>query len=314
MALTGRVYVAGHTGLVGSAICRQLERRGTTDVLTVRRSEVDLRDFSQVVSWMNSTRPDHVIVAAGTVGGIRANNAQPAEFLRDNLAIATNVIHAAHICGTKRLLYLSSNCIYPRDSAPPHKVEMIGSGPMEPTNEWYGLAKVSGMKLCDAYRVQYGSDFISLIPTSTFGPGDSLELGNGHLISDLIMKVIATKRDLVKTGSEKGSVEIWGSGSPIREYLYVDDLADAVLFVLENSETPPLLNIGGGTRFKIGDLAAKVVSLIDERISLQFDLSRPDGAPARFLDNSVLEDMGWRPKYSFEDGLQRTIDWYQANI
>lgn len=314
MALSGRVYVAGHSGLVGSAICRRLNQVEGLEVVTVSRSEVDLRDFSKVATWMQAVSPDYVIVAAGTVGGIFANSTRPAEFLRDNLAIAANVIHSSHLAGTRRLLYLSSNCIYPRDAQPPHATGMIGSGPMEPTNEWYGLAKISGMKLCDAYRKQYGSEFISLIPTSTFGPGDSLEIGNGHLISDLLMKALVKKRHLMKTGAVRESIELWGSGSPLREYLYVDDLADAIFFALQHPDTPPLLNVGGGTRFTIKDLAEKIVAMIDERITLKFDASRPDGAPARFLENSVLEKMGWRPTHSFDEGLRKTLDWYQANI
>ncbi|NDC10315.1 MAG: NAD-dependent epimerase/dehydratase family protein [Oxalobacteraceae bacterium] len=170
------------------------------------------------------------------------------------------------------------------------------------------------MKLCDAYRKQYGSEFISLIPTSTFGPGDSLEIGNGHLISDLLMKALVKKRHLMKTGAVRESIELWGSGSPLREYLYVDDLADAIFFALQHPDTPPLLNVGGGTRFTIKDLAEKIVAMIDERITLKFDASRPDGAPARFLENSVLEKMGWRPTHSFDEGLRKTLDWYQANI
>lgn len=314
MTLSGRVYVAGHTGLVGSAVCRRLTQMEGVEALTVGRSDVDLRDFAQVLEWMREALPEYVIVAAGTVGGISANSSRPAEFLRDNLSIAANLIHGSHLVGVRRLLYLSSNCVYPRDSQPPHAIEMLGSGPMEPTNEWYGLAKISGMKLCDAYRAQYGSEFISLIPTSTFGPGDSLELGNGHLISDLLMKTLAEKRRMIETETIRGSVELWGSGFPVREYLYVDDLADAIVFALQHPETPPILNIGGGTRFTIRDLAMKIVEAIDERITLSFDVSRPDGAPARFLDNSVLDEMGWTPKFSFDEALQKTIDWYGTRV
>lgn len=314
MATSGKVYVAGHTGLVGSAICRRLTKMAEVEVITATRSEVDLRNFAQVIEWMQETLPDYVVVAAGTVGGIRANSTRPAEFLRDNLSIAANVIHSSHLLGVRKLLYLSSNCIYPRDSQPPHVTEMIGSGPMEPTNEWYGLAKISGMKLCDAYRAQYGSNFISLIPTSTFGPDDSLEVGNGHLIPDLIMKALAENRRISETHATRGSIELWGSGTPVREYLYVDDLADAIVFVLHHPDTPPLLNVGGGSRFTIRDLAEKIVGAIDERIILSFDMSQPDGAPARFLDNSVLDELGWTPKVNFDEALQKTIDWYKTRV
>lgn len=299
--------MAGHRGLVGSAVVNALAKTDRYEIVTADRSNLDLREGDAVRQFLLDTRPDGVIVAAGTVGGIRSNSTRPAEFLWDNVMIIANLVESARLAGVGRLLYLSSNCVYPKEAIPPHKIEMIGQSRMEETNEWYGYAKIAGMKLCESYRKQYGCDFFSVIPTSCFGPGDSTSLGDGHVISDVIMKCLSASAGK----SEDRTLNFWGTGSPIREYLFTDDLADALVLLFEKYEGVEPVNVGGGTRISIRDLVFKVASMIDSRLSLQFDNKMTDGAPARYLDNAVLESMGWAPKNDLDSALRKTIDWYR---
>jgi len=308
--VSSSVFVAGHNGLVGSAICRSLLRQGKHEVITQSRDELDLRDGEKTLAFLKRHRPGSIIVAAGVVGGIRANRTRPVEFLSDNTLIALNVINGAFKANVERLVYLSSNCVYPRELAPPHRVEMIGQAPMEPTNEWYGTAKFLGMKLCESYQRQYGASYFSVIPTNTFGPGDSLEESTGHVISDLLLKSLR----LARASDVSKVLNLWGTGSPIREFLFVDDLADAIVFLFSNFKELGPINVGGGEVLTIRDLAMRIVSIIDPEIRIEFDSRQPDGAPARYLDNSVLESLGWSPTRGFGERLEETIEWYRLKV
>jgi len=301
------IFVAGHTGLVGSAIVRSLDADGDFDIIVAGRSELDLRDGRAVSRFLTSTKPAGVIVAAGTVGGIRANSQRPAEFLWDNTMIAANLVEASKTAGVERLMYLSSNCIFPKLFDPPHHVSMVGKGQMEETNEWYGYAKIVGMKLCESFRLQYGCDFFSVIPTSCFGPGDRTTIGDAHVIPDVIMKCLEKSNE---AGSDK-RINLWGTGSPIREYLFADDLGAAIVFLFKNYRGVGPVNIGGGTKVSIRTLANTIAEIIDSDLRITFDESYPDGAPARYLDNSTLEEMGWSSSTPFDIALRKTIDWYR---
>jgi len=302
------VFVAGHNGLVGSAIVRRLTKQGRHEVITQDRSELDLRDSEKTLTFLKKSRPDSVIIAAGVVGGIQANRTRPLEFLSDNALIALNTINGAFKAEVGTLVYLSSNCIYPREAIPPHRVEMIGQGAMEPTNEWYGTAKLLGMRLCESYQRQYGLNYFSVVPTNTFGPGDSLEESVGHVISDLLLKSLRLTQ--VNGGSK--ILRLWGTGAPIREFLYVDDLADAIVFLHDTYQGQTTINIGGGEVLSIFDLAARIVRMVDATIRLECDSTQPDGAPARFLDNHALLSMGWVPTLGFDIGLDKTVNWYRT--
>ncbi|MFM8815421.1 MAG: NAD-dependent epimerase/dehydratase family protein, partial [Actinomycetes bacterium] len=305
--MTKSVFVAGHSGLVGSAILSSLRADGDFEVIVAGRSELDLRDGRAVSNFLAKTKPSGVIIAAGTVGGIRANSQRPAEFLWDNTMIAANLVEAARAAGVDRLMYLSSNCIFPKSFDPPHHVSMVGKGPMEETNEWYGYAKIVGMKLCESYRQQYGCDFFSVIPTSCFGPGDRTTIGDAHVIPDVIMKCLEKSNEI----DADMQVTLWGTGSPIREYLFASDLGAAIVFLFKNYRGIGPVNIGGGTKVSIRALATKIAEIIDPNLRIVFDEGFPDGAPARFLENSTLEEMGWSSSTPFDVALRQTIDWYR---
>ena len=292
-----RVFIAGHRGMAGSAIARLLAREDC-DVLTMSRSELDLRDQAATRAFMAEARPDMVFLCAGTVGGILANDRYPADFIYDNIAIATNVIHTAHLSGVTKLLYLGSSCIYPKHAAQPMSEDMLLTGPLEPTNEWYAVAKIAGIKMCDAYRRQHGSDFVSVMPTNLFGPGDNYHPENGHVAAALIRRFHEAKRD----GAP--SVAIWGTGTPRREFLYADDLADACLFVMRTWSGPGFINVGSGEDIAIGDFARMVADTVGYQGELVFDTSRPDGTPRKLLDVSRLDRLGWRAATSLRDGLR----------
>jgi GDP-L-fucose synthase len=303
-SLTGkRVWVAGHRGMAGSAVARRLAEENC-QILTVTRSEVDLRRQDQVEAWMAKNRPQVVVLAAAKVGGILANSMYPAEFLYDNLAIETNIIHSAYLTGVEKLLFLGSSCIYPKLCPQPMAEDALLSGPLEPTNEWYSIAKIAGIKLCQAYRRQYGCDFISAMPTNLFGPGDNFNIEAGHVVAGLIMKAHQAKL----AGADK--VELWGTGEPLREFLYADDLADALVFLLKSYSDEPHINVGSGIEHTILELARTVADVVGFKGGFSFDLSKPDGAPRKLMDSTRLLAMGWRPRTSLRDGLAAAYEWF----
>lgn len=301
-----RIWVAGHRGMVGAALVRRLASEGC-ELLTIGRGSVDLRRQTEVEDWMAATKPHAVFVAAATVGGIFANDSRPAEFLYDNLAIAANIIHAAWRLGVEKLLFLGSSCIYPRLAPQPMDEDALLTGPLEPTNEWYAVAKIAGLKLCQAYRKQYGADFISAQPTNLYGPGDTFDINASHVVPALLMKAYEAKH----TG--KSTLTIWGTGTPKREFLYVDDLADALVFLIKNYSGPVPINIGTGEEVTILELAETVLSVVGFAGSLVFDAEKPDGTPRKLLDCRRLHALGWRHRTALLAGLQRTYAWYAAN-
>lgn len=298
-----RVFVAGHRGMVGSAIVRVLQQRGC-EVLTAPRPGVDLRRQEAVESWMHSQRPDAVFLAAARVGGIRANDTRPAEFLYDNLAIQSAVIESARRAGVRKLLFLGSSCIYPRLARQPIEEEALLTGPLEPTNEWYAVAKIAGIKLCQAYRRQYGCNYISLMPTNVYGPGDRFELEGGHVIPALMRRMHEGK----VTGS--AAVEVWGSGSARREFLHVDDLAGAAVHLMEVYAGEQHVNVGTGRDLSISELAQTLKEVIGYRGRLSFDPTLPDGTPRKLLDVARAARLGWRSKIELREGLADTYRWY----
>ena len=298
------IYVAGHGGLVGSALIRSLEAQGFSNILTATRQQLDLRDQSEVSHWFKANRPEYVFLVAGTVGGILANSTRPAEFIYDNMMIHGTVVHAAHEYGAKKLLYLGSSCIYPRQATQPITEDQLLTGPLEPTNEWYAMAKISGIKLCQAYRRQYGSDFISAMPTNLYGPNDNFDLNSSHVLPALIRKFHEAK------DTPNPEVEIWGTGSPMREFLHVDDLADACLFLMENYTDDSHINVGTGIDLPIRELAELVRDIVCPNATLRFDTSKPDGTPRKVLDVTKLTDLGWSPSIDLEAGIRTTYQWF----
>ena len=301
-----RVFVAGHRGMVGSAIVRRLAGEGC-EILTVGRSQVDLRRQQPTEEWIAAERPDAVIVAAATVGGILANSSRPADFIYDNLAIETTLIHAAHLARVKKLLFLGSSCIYPKFAPQPMAEEALLTGALEPTNEWYAIAKITGIKLCQAYRKQHGDDFISAMPTNLYGPGDNFDLASSHVVPALIRKIEEARL----AGAPQA--EIWGSGTPRREFLYVDDLADACVFLLKGYSGHDHVNVGTGTDLTIRELAETIARVVGYRGGFAYDSSKPDGTPRKLLDVSRLAALGWRASTSLEAGLKQSYDWFTAN-
>jgi len=293
-----RVFVTGHTGMVGAAIVRRLERENC-DIVFATRRELDLRHTEAVERYMAQTKPDAVFVAAGKVGGIRANSAFPAEFLADNLAIALNTMHAAYRNGVKKLIYLGSSCIYPRLAPQPMSPEMLLSGPLEPTNQWYAVAKIAGIKMCEAYRLQYGADFVSVMPTNVYGPGDNYHPHDSHVPAALVRRFHEAK---VKGDA---SVTVWGTGSPRREFLAANDLADARVFVMKCYSDLEFLNVGTGEDVTIAEFAGLVADVVGFRGRIDFDTTRPDGAPRKLLDVSRINALGWRATTPLREGLQR---------
>ncbi|HEX6113010.1 MAG TPA: GDP-L-fucose synthase [Geminicoccaceae bacterium] len=298
-----RVWVAGHRGMVGSALVRRLQREDCA-LQTVGRDECDLRRQAAVERWVDQARPEVVIVAAARVGGILANAASPAEFLYDNLMIAANVIESARRAGVAKLLFLGSSCIYPRLAPQPIREEYLLDGKLEPTNEWYAVAKIAGIKLCQAYRRQYGCDFISALPTNLYGPGDNFDLSSSHVVPGLIARMHAAK------AAAAAEVEIWGTGKPRREFLHVDDLADACVRLLEAYSEEAPINVGCGADLTIAELAEKVRAVVGFTGELRFDPERPDGTPQKLLDVARLEALGWRPRIPLDPGLAATYRWY----
>ena len=298
------VFVAGHGGLVGSAVVRRLEADGFSDLRTVGRDALDLRDQAAVDAWFDVERPRYVFLVAGTVGGIHANSTRPAEFLYDNLMIHSTVVQAAHRTGVDKLLYLGSSCIYPRHADQPITEEALLTGPLEPTNEGYALAKIAGIKLCETYRRQYGDDFISAMPTNLYGPGDNFDLEGGHVLPALMRRFHEARE------AGDGSVTVWGTGTARREFLHVDDLADACLFLMDRYSEAGHVNVGTGVDLTIRELAETVRDLVHPEGKLVFDTSRPDGMPRKVLDVSRLTDLGWTATTSLAEGLADTYRWY----
>jgi GDP-L-fucose synthase len=299
-----RVFVAGHNGLVGSALVRRLQRDGFTNIITRDRSQLDLTDRRVVDTFFLAERPQYVFVAAAKVGGIMANNTYPADFLRDNLAIALNVIDAAYHADVDKLLFLSSSCVYPKFAPQPMKESDLLTGVLEPTNEPYAIAKIAGMKLCESYHRQYGSRFMSVLPTNLYGPNDNFDLDNSHVLPALIRKF----HDAKQNGARE--VVVWGSGTPRREFLHVDDLADACVFLMMNYEEPAPLNIGVGEDLPISDLATLIADVVGFQGSVVYDAAKPDGTPRKLLDVSRISTLGWKHSIALRDGIAETYRWY----
>lgn len=307
MNFTGKVYVAGHCGLVGAALCRALHNMGVTDIVTKTHAELDLTDQAAVKDFFSTERPSFVFLAAAQVGGIHANNSWPADFIRDNLLIQSNVIDSAYQTGTKKLLFLGSSCIYPKLCAQPMKEEYLLTGPLEPTNEWYAVAKIAGIKMCQAYRKQYGFDAISLMPTNLYGPGDNFDLETSHVLPALLRKFHEAKLH------DEEAVEIWGSGTPLREFLHVDDLASACIFLMEHYSSAKIINVGSGEEISIGNLATLVGEVVGFDGTLRFNTQMADGTPRKLLDVSRLKALGWKNSISLTRGLADTYAWFLEN-
>lgn len=305
--LTGkRVYVAGHRGMVGSAVVRRLAIEDC-EVLTPEH-RVDLRQQAEVCDWFAANTPDVVVLAAARVGGILANDSYPAQFLYDNLMIEANVIEAARVSQVEKLLFLGSSCIYPKMAPQPIREDALLTGPLEPTNEWYAIAKIAGIKLCEAYRREYGCDFISAMPTNLYGPGDNFDLQTSHVLPALIRKAHEAKINGV------ASIGVWGSGSPLREFLHVDDLADACVFLLANYSGALHINIGSGTDLSIRDLTGLICETVGYKGEITFDPTRPDGTPRKLMNSDLLRSMGWAPRVSLNEGLVSTYDHFRRTL
>jgi GDP-L-fucose synthase len=302
------IFVAGHRGLAGSAIVRRCRSLGFTNLVLRTRAQLDLRDQGAVDRFFASARPEYVFLAAGTVGGIHANASRPAEFIRDNLAIATNVIDAAWRNGTRKLLFLGSSCIYPKLAPQPLREEYLLTGALEPTNEWYALAKLAGIKTCQAYRRQYGFNAISVLPTNLYGPEDNFDLENSHVLPALIRKISTARAE------SADHVVLWGTGSARREFLYVDDLADACVFLMTRYDEEPPINIGWGEDLTIRELAEAIARTVGFRGRFELDGTKPDGTPRKILDVSRLRALGWIPKTDLTAGLALTCEWYRENV
>lgn len=301
-----RVAVAGHRGMVGSALVRRLAIEHS-EVLTLGREAGDLRRQDAVESWFVANQPQVVFLAAAKVGGIAANNASPADFIYDNLTIASNIINAAKLAGVEKLVFLGSSCIYPRDAPQPIPEHALMSGPLETTNEWYAIAKIAGIKLCQAYRRQFGCDFVSAQPTNLYGPGDNFDLETSHVVPALIRKAHIAK----EAGAR--SISVWGSGQPRREFLHVDDLADALVFISKHYSDESPINVGSGEELTIRELTQHIVDVVQFRGQIDYDPSRPDGTPRKLLDSSRLRALGWRPSIDLRSGLVPTYAWFKAN-
>lgn len=298
------IFVAGHRGMVGSALVRALRTAGFGNLLLRDRSELDLTRQAEVEQFFAQTRPAYVLLAAARVGGIVANDSSPAEFLRDNLAIQTNIIDAAWRNGTRKLLFLGSSCVYPRLAAQPISEDSLLSGPLESTNEWYAIAKIAGIKMCEAYRRQYGFNAISVMPSNLYGPGDNFDLTSSHVLPALLRKF----HEAARAGS--ATVEVWGTGTPRREFLHVDDLAAACLFLMRTYDSAGWLNVGWGRDLTIAELAQTIARVTGFKGAIRFDTSKPDGTPRKLLNTSRLTALGWAPRIELDTGLRSAYDWY----
>jgi GDP-L-fucose synthase len=298
-----RIFVAGHRGLAGSAIVRRLQSAGYTQLMLRSRAELDLRDQAAVERFFSEQRPEYVFLAAAKVGGIHANDTYPADFIRDNLQIQTNVIDSACRASVRKLLFLGSSCIYPKYAPQPMPENCLLSGPLEPTNEWYAIAKIAGVKMCQAYRRQYGFNAIAVMPTNLYGPGDSFDLKNSHVLPALLRKFHEAKQ------RQDREVVVWGTGTPRREFLHVDDLADACLYLMNHYDSAEPINVGWGKDIAIAELAELIRDVVDFRGELRFDTSKPDGTPRKLLDVSRLQALGWTPRIPLREGVAATYRW-----
>lgn len=305
MQKNSKIYIAGHRGLVGSALVRALEAEGYTNLITRRHGELDLLDQRAVAGFFAAEEPEYVFLSAAKVGGIGANSTYPAEFIYENLMIAVNIIHQAYLHGVKKLLFLGSSCIYPKLAVQPIKEESLLTGPLEETNDAYAMAKITGIKMCEAYNRQYGTKFISVMPTNLYGMNDNFNLETSHVFPALIRKFHEAKV------SGARSVTIWGTGTPVREFLFVDDLADACLYLMHTYERSKIVNIGTGVGVTIRELAEKIAAVVGYEGELVFDRTKPDGTPVKINDVSYLTSLGWTAKVSLEEGIRRTYRWYR---
>ncbi len=308
MNKNAKIYIAGHRGLVGSAIVRKLEAEGYSNLVMRTSRELDLREQAAVRDFLASEKPDYVFLAAARVGGILANESYPADFIYQNLMIEANVIEASHQAGVKKLLCLGSTCIYPKLAPQPLKEEYLLSGPLEPTNEWYAVAKIAGIKLCQAYQRQYGCKFISAMPTNLYGPQDNFDLESSHVLPALMRKFHEAK------ANNEPSVTVWGSGKPRREFLHVDDCADACLFLMEHYEDEAIVNIGVGEDLTIAELAELVGKVVGYQGEIAYDTSRPDGTPRKLVDVAKINGLGWQASIPLEEGIRSTYAWFQENV
>jgi len=302
-----KIFVAGHRGLVGSALVRKLEGEGFTDLLKRDRSQLDLMDEGAVTRFFSQERPAIVLFAAARVGGIKANSDLPVEFLLDNLRMQNNVIRASHEAGVRKLLFLGSSCIYPKHAPQPIPESALLTGPLEPTNEPYAIAKIAGIKLCQAYAREHGANFISVMPTNLYGPNDNFDLLSSHVLPALLRKAHEAKM------ANARALTVWGSGTPRREFLHVDDLASACLFLLENYDSPEIINVGWGEDISIRELAEQICEIVGFRGEISWDREKPDGTPRKLLDVSKLRELGWSPQITLRDGIARTYEWFEAN-
>lgn len=302
------VYVAGHRGLVGSAITRRIDELGERSWIGRTRAELDLIDRQAVFEFVAETRPDAIIIAAAKVGGIAANDKFPVEFLSENILLQANLLDAAHAADVEKVLFLGSSCIYPKFAEQPIKESSMLTGPLEPTNDAYALAKLAGIRLVDAYRSEYGRDWISAMPTNLYGPGDNFDLETSHVLPALLRKF----HDAVILGHDQ--VPVWGNGEALREFLFVDDAADAALFLLDNYDSPGPINVGFGEDISIRDLAELVAGIVGFRGEIVWDSSRPNGTPRKILDSSRIHALGWKPKVNLESGIRRTYDWFVSSV
>jgi GDP-L-fucose synthase len=303
-----RIFVAGHRGMVGQAIVRALEARGTSEILTVPRATLDLRDRQAVRAWLERERPDTVFVAAAKVGGILANDRYPVDFLMDNLELELALIRGAFEAGVERLVFLGSSCIYPKFAEQPIREDSLLTGPLEPTNEWYAVAKIAGIKMCQALRRQYGARYVSVMPTNLYGPGDNFDLTSSHVLPALIRKAHEAK------ARRAPALEVWGTGTPRREFLHADDCASGILHVAEHYDGEAHVNCGSGTDVSIRELAETVAAAVGFHGDLRFDATKPDGTPRKLMDSSRLFALGWRPRIALDDGIRSTYEWFLANV
>jgi len=302
-----RVWVAGHRGMVGSALVRRLSAEGC-EIITAGREEVNLLRQQDVETWMADVRPDAVFLAAAKVGGIHANDTLPADFIYENLMIETNIIHGAHLSGVEKLLFLGSSCIYPKMAPQPMREDVLLTGPLEPTNEWYAIAKIAGIKMCQAYRNQHGCDFISAMPTNLYGPGDNFDLESSHVAAALLAKTHQAKLDC------DAVIEIWGTGKPKREFLHVDDLADGLVFLMQNYSDQDHINIGSGDEVTISKLADTISKVVGYQGEYAYNAEKPDGTPRKLMDCMRIHNLGWRAPTTLKEGMARTYTWYLEHV